>query len=510
MTACLAVSTLFWLVRYATKFGWHLYRPPQWIHSFDQSRYITSALAFAHGDLDAARHWYPLAYPLLAAPFSWLMPDEPFFLPNLLLFLATIVGFARVMRRIGIGPVASTAVWLFATMLIGKTSRLWTEPWTTTLSAPLIWFLIAKALAIMEPAPDRAPPAPRAFLLLGLIGGALPLVRPGDGLMTILACLFVLAALSRQRRLRPAGLLWLVLGGLTLTVPYGLLHLAIYGPHASDYARFAAAQGFAFADLPWKAYVVLITAAPWYPGSPSLAEALPWIIPGAAGILLAWRDGDAGTRRAIALVLLLAIPYSVLFLAYTDLQPPGVWTFSNAHYFKWIFPFLGMGFWLWLRAFRDRRGAVRAVVALVVVLLPALIRPLPVALPETVPARMLMFRGGHDRFWDTAYFAPATITDAQGSMINVGRFHQVPDPYGERALAVSRLFSGPATRDDAGEPAPFRSAQRPYARYAVTLSFGLPCWFRRLGACRIAPPPGEGFPVLNPDRPSASAIRPRS
>ena len=477
------------MLRYAAKFGLHLYRPPSWSHSFDQARYVASALAFAHGDLDPARHWYPLAYSLLAAPFSWIMPDEPFFLPDLALFAATLVGFLRVAKRLGASPAVATAAFLFATMLIGKTSRLWTEPWTTSLSAPLLWFLIAQALAIAEPSPGRAPPGAREMLVFGLIGGALPLVRPTDGLMTILAGLFVAAALIRQRRLRAGGLLWAALGGLALIAPYAWLHLAIYGPHATDYARAAAAQGFAFADLPWKAYVVLITAAPWYPDSPSLVEVLPWVLPGAAGMILAWRAGDVRARMAIALVTLLALPYSALFLAYTDLQPPGLWTFSNAHYFKWIFPFLGLGFWLWLRAFRDRRGAMRALAALLAVLLPALIRPLPVPVPQAVPARMLMFRGATDRVWDSAYFAPATITDAQGGMINVGRFHQVPDPYGERALAVSRLFAGPATRDDPGEPAPFRSGQRPYARYAAALSFGLPCWFRRLSACRMPPPP---------------------
>jgi len=125
---------------------------------------------------------------------------------------------------------------------------------------------------------------------------------------------------------------------------------------------------------------------------------------------------------------------------------------------------------------------------LAIVLLPTLVRPLPVAVPESVPARMLMFRGATTRFWDSAYFSPATLTDQEGSMINVGRFHQVPDDYGERALAVSRLFVGPALRDDPNETAPYQNRQRPYARYAVRLSIGTPCWIRSLPACRVPPP----------------------
>jgi hypothetical protein len=174
------------------------------------------------------------------------------------------------------------------------------------------------------------------------------------------------------------------------------------------------------------------------------------------------------------------------------LQPPGVWGFSNAHYFKWLFPLFAVGTWLWLREFRSGRGAGRAIAVVAILLVPAAFRPMPVAVPDSVPARMLMFRGAADRAWDSAYFAPATITDAKGTLINVGRFHQVPDAYGERAVAVWRLFDGPALRDDPGEAAPYKTAEMPYARYAVRISPGIPCWVSRQAVCRMPPPPAEG------------------
>lgn len=483
-----ALAGFVWLLLYAIRFGLDIWNPPAWVQSFDQSRYVASALGFAHGDLSAATHWYPLGYALLAAPFAWILPQEPFFLVDLALFVACVLAFVGVARRMGVGPLAATLTFLLGTMVHGKLADLWTRPWTTTLSAPLFWALIAQVLALVEPDAESATPRPRAMLVLGLLAGALPLVRPADGLMGALAVLAAFALLWRQRRLDIAGVAWVALGGLALVVPYALLHLAIYGPQATEYARGAAAQGFAFADLPWKAYVVLVSAAPWFPDAPSLIELMPWVLPGLAGLGLLWWRGDARTRTALALIALIGVPHVVMALAYTDLQPPGLWRFKNAHYFKWLFPLLALGFWVWLRELRRPGGARPALVGLALVLAPMLIRPMPVAVAEDVPARMLMFRGATDRDWNTAYFAKAVVRDARGVQDNVGQFHQVPDRAGQRAVAVKRLFVGPAVRDDPGEAAAYRSGQKPYARYAVRLSPGVPCWLRVQRDCRIEPP----------------------
>lgn len=487
LAAVAAVAAAVWLLRYAVAYGLHLASPPPWAGAFDQSRYAASALAFAHGDLAAGQHWYALLYPLIAAPFAWLLPHEPFFLPDLALFVATVLAFAAAMRPLGLGASAATLAFLLGDAVIGKIANLWTRPWTTSLSAALFWGVIAQALAIIRHPADGAPPRPRALLLFGALAGALPLARPADAVPGVLAVLFVSGVLSWQRRLRPAALGWATLGALLPIVPLTVLHLLIYGARASDYARAAALQGFAFADLPWKTYVVVVTAAPWFPRAPSLIEVMPWIVPGLAGLGLAGWRGGSSARTALALIALMAVPYCTLTLAYTDLQPPGLWRFKNAHYFKWLFPLAAAGAWLWLRSLAHRPGA--ALIALLLVLAPMLLRPLPVRVPDSRPARMLLFRGATERDWNEAYFAPATITDAAGTLANVGRFHQVPDAHGERALATYRLFVGPAVRDDPGEPPPYRTAERPYARYAVRLSPGIPCWLRRQPACRIAPPP---------------------
>ena len=53
-----------------------------WRGFFDQSLYLASAQAFATLNLDPARHFYPPLYALLAAPFSWLFPADPFAFVN--------------------------------------------------------------------------------------------------------------------------------------------------------------------------------------------------------------------------------------------------------------------------------------------------------------------------------------------------------------------------------------------------------------------------------------------
>lgn len=49
----------------------------------DQSRYLASAYALAHGLFRSDLHWYPLGYSLLGAPFIQMSAAHPFMLPDL-------------------------------------------------------------------------------------------------------------------------------------------------------------------------------------------------------------------------------------------------------------------------------------------------------------------------------------------------------------------------------------------------------------------------------------------
>jgi hypothetical protein len=475
------LAGLCWLWRYAHDAG--LTGKPMWDGWFDQSRYVFSARAFAHLDLGAGQHWYPPAYALLAAPFTALTPDRPFLIPDLLLYALTALAFVRVAQALGIGRWIATAAFILATLAPDPAAQLWIEPWTTTLSAALIWGLLAVIVMLFDS--ENAPPA-GLLIAAGALAAAPPLVRPADGLVGI-GALAVAAIVAARRELLTSRRIGLaLLGGAIVALPYAALYLAIYGAKPSDYIRAGANQGFAVADLPWKAYTLLVSPRPWFPGEHSMVETLPFLLPGTAGLIALAAIGAPAQRRVLALIAAVALPFVAIQLAYTDFQPPGLWRYQNAHYLKWLFPLAGAGVWIWLRSFgvwRHWRAAMAATIAL---LLLACIRPLPVAAGETQPTRMLRFHGFLLRDWSEAYFAPAIIRDDAGTLANVASFHQVPDQSGERAIAVKRLFAAHPLRRDPGEPPPYDTWQKPYARYTVRLSFGWPCWFDR-PECQLPP-----------------------
>jgi hypothetical protein len=470
---------LAWLLRYAHDVGFA--RAPEWVGWFDQSRYIASARALARFDLDAGQHWYPPAYALTAAPFAWITPAQPYLIADLILVTLAAAAFARAMRPLGIGPWLAAAIFAASTLAIPLAANLWIEPWTTTLSAALLWGLFAVMAMLLDT--DRPPPT-GLLIAAGALAAAPALARPADAPAGV-AALAVAAVVAYRRGLLTRRVIGLVLaGGLIVALPYAVLYLAIYGPELSGYIISGKNQGFAFDDLPWKAYVLLVAARPWFPGTRALIEVVPFLLPGLAGLIALAITGTAAERRMLALIAAVGLPLLAVQLTYTDFQPPGMWLYHNAHYLKWLFPLGGAGLWLWLRAFgRWRDWAVTMATTLALLAL-VCIRPLPQAVGDDRPARMLLFQGNVLRFPGEALFASVVVRDALGTMRNIHGFHQVPDDRGEREITITRLFTGPAERFDPGEPPPYNVWQKPYARYAVRLSFGWPCWSARL-ACQL-------------------------
>lgn len=459
-----------WLIRFVTMEHIPFVQTAIWREWFDQSRYFASALALAHGDLSPTSHWYPLAYPLVAAPFAWIIAGDPFVLPDLALYLLTAAAFRRVAARLGIGGRAAALCFVATTLIHGDQAGAWVHPWTTTLSAALIWWLAERTLSAMA---GEGEDDGRLAFAIGALAAAIPLVRPADVPIGLTCGLVTVAAIAMQRRRPWRRLVALAAGGFAVLLPYAMLHLAIYGPHATPYMTAAAATGFIWSDLGWKAYVLLVSARPWFPDTDAILQVMPWIVPGAAGLAAATLAGPARERRVAVLLIALIVPAGAVMLTYADLQPPGLWRFGNMHYFKWMMPAFGAGLilvWqaLWIPAGRRRVGA-----ALAVLMLPLAIRIVPQRVDERSPARMLQFHGATDRVWDEAFFAPVVIVDARGRMENVRNFHQVPDPAGERAIAISRLFAADPRRDDPGERPPLPH-QPPYARYGERITlFGL-------------------------------------
>jgi len=470
-------GAVFWLARYYAFVGLHAPVAP-WTRWFDQAKYLQSAAAFAHFDFDAGSHWYPLAYPLLASPFVALMPQDPFLPVDLMLFVATLLGFQRAMRVLGFGPLVSGLGFLLTALAQGKVARLWIEPWTTSLSSALTWWMLALAAERLAASDGEEPPR-RHLFIIGLCCGALPTVRPIDALMGGIVGLALLVFLIRRRQLRTGALAALGGGAALLPLAYLALHCAIYGPRPTDYMLAATQMGFVPSDLGWRAYVLLATAAPWFPDTRAIGEALPWMVPGFAGVLAGLFTARGGRLRAWGLIVGVGLAYALLLLCYADLLPTGLWHYNNAHYFKWLFPLFGIGVVALGKALATagQRRAASVALALTALLVCIRIAPQPVAANE--PARMLMFPAVTQGSWDEVYFAKSRLVDRTGGLDNVHDFHQIPDDGRLRAIAIRRSFDA-----DPVLAQPGAAGRAPTARYGERISIGPPCWFRR-SACAI-------------------------
>lgn len=455
----------------------------------DQSLYVESARAFLHGDLGAARHWYPFGYSLALAPLAWLPMWLAFLIADLFFLLGAWRGFRAVARRFGVKGGWALGVFLLTTVFHPYIGMQWITPWTTTLSACLIWQALARALALADPVEDESfrHSSVRGAFVLGLVLGAIPATRPVDGVIAAILAFYVLARAWR----RPREIAAAALGGVLVLAAYLALHLAIHGPVLTDYMKLSAAHGMNFARLGWKAYLILVEPQPWFPYGWGLLRTCPWLPLGAAGLLVGLLPGRTG-RSSAALLGLVAVVYSALILAYVDLLPSGLWYYGNVNYFKWLMPLFGLFAVVFVKAARDRPLPASALLALV--LLPTTLRFVPVPATADEPARALLLPGvAAPANRDQVYQAHSVIRDRAGLLRNFFEYHQVQRGDGQVvAIALRRDFAGGETWEGDGEalaawpramtgthgrsPLPGPWPKAPGGRYRPHLAIGVPCW----------------------------------
>jgi len=466
--------------------------PPNFTYWFDQGQYLKSATAFIHGNLAAGEHWYPLLYPLFLALFSWLPPLLTALIPDFLCYLATYVAYREVVQRFGVSRHTAVILFLPATIVYYQTGDAWLQPWTTTLSAALIWSALALGGRILDLA-DEARLSSKTYVLLGFILGAIPLCRPADVVVSGMIGLCLIYAMLGRRRLW-SDFATVLLSCLIVGCAGLILHFVIYGPHLSDYMKLSAAYGTNFRWLGWKAYIILVEPLPWYPFGQGLLKILPWLPLGAAGLLVNVANVE---KRAQALLLLLPVlAYLTVMLAYIDLLPSGLWRYSNFHYFKWMLPLFAAFGWIFIRDFS--RGRAVSVVAFFTVFLPSSLHIMPVMAQPNELARMVTFPDVPAPFADV-YFARSVLQDRQGSLLGGFDYHQVPDDHRlVRAEALRRDFAGDELWIHPGDgvkwPEPISNTEKipvlpglfpkvPIVRYKPDVTIGWPCWLPPYG-CR--------------------------
>ena len=474
--------------------------PLGWWGWWDQSQYLLSAQSFAHADFAPAHHWYPLGYALLGAPFLLLSGSHPYLLPDLACLLATYAAFLLFARTVGVGPRWAALLFLLASSGSEAIRNVWAEPWNTSLSAALIWWLLAltarhlagDSVGRRDPVLAVAAEVVRRRRLLrlaylGAIAAIIPFTRPTDSLLVAIWAAGAGLAALRLRALEVLDLLALFAGAAVAAVPEALLWLRIYGAHESQYMINSRSLGFAFASLGWKTYLLLLTPRPWFPFGAGLVQRLPWMLPGLAGMLALPWIARGPARMMLGLLALMIAAYSLLFFSYVDLIPSGLWRYNNVHYFKWTLPGVALFGFLALRALAigPRRPALLAGLA---ILLLTDLRLQPHRVGNADPAWMIQLHGPVPG-WDEAYFTKMTLQDADGRLQPIKDFRALSDGQGWRLIALRRPFSTALVISGLGHwpdgPVSAIGASGDATRWGRSVGLKLPCWMIR---CVRLPP----------------------
>ena len=306
---------------------------PQWWEWTDQGRYYLAAKAWATGSLDPSQHWYFAGYPLLGAALFRLSPGHPFYLVDLaclMLFGTLLVVLAgRLSSSPTRGRLIGAATFVITVVLPPYQMKAFIEPWTTTPTAPLTLAVLLLAFRL------RDEPTPRRAAGLGLATASVLLFRPAD--VAPLA-LVVAASTGLRVRLAAAGM-----AGAAIPVVVAVsTYVAVFGLSQSPYLAQSAQTGFEWRLIPLHWVTLFVSPLPEFRDEFSLAQTFAWIIPGLAGMVACLIVSRGEARRRHWLVIAAVGLHCVLYLAYRDLHPHGLFRFGNYHYFKWCLPVFGL------------------------------------------------------------------------------------------------------------------------------------------------------------------------
>jgi hypothetical protein len=296
-----------------------------WWSWADQYKYLLATQDLAAGKVTRETYHYPLGYPALGVPFVRLMPAHPYFVPNLLLVLATAALWWRLSRR----WLSATAVLAVAAVFVashGELLRLtMVVPWNTL---PTQVTLLAGLVAMLEVK------GPRTVWLLAVLAAATWLVRPVDALCFAPLLVWAVLRLATWRGRILGGL-----GGVGIIaiaiIGVGCLNLSVWGTWRTPYEQAAHTMvGFFSYPLLHKLYWTFLDARPFFGEiDTALLWRYPWLVAAVPGVAF-WvkREGANG----LACVATLALS-ALLYLGYNDFFPSSFYRFSLIHYVSWMF-----------------------------------------------------------------------------------------------------------------------------------------------------------------------------
>ena len=489
-----------------------------WWGFSDLGRYLAATIAWSHWEFDPAQHWYLPGYPLLAVPFRWVTPADPFLLPDCALFLVSLWLMGAIAVRLMPTWRAARvlgALAFLATAAIPAAMTAWVMPWTTTPATALTLSCLLALLRLAD-----APGSWGLAMAAALPAASLAAIRPADS-----ALMLAVAGGSTVACVARSGLGWMtrlrsiLAFALAAALPLGATlatYLAIYGPHLSPYLAYSADLGFEWRLLPLRWVMLVLDPQPVLPDGEGLLPTFPFIATGMAGMATIMVTGKGG-RAKHAIVAGSALAYGALYLCYRDLHPQGLWTFFNYHYFKWLLPIFGLYTILLVSSLHRPRAVATGLCVLVavlpwrarLVLLPGLAAE--VSSPHGIAIAPGLAIGQGLVVAATGTFA--TIYDGANTFIfgadgaqgytSKGGIASDPLPGGFMLVPLRPIVPGPGHAMI--DPAIRLDASVPIQKTRFAFSYGLPCY---LPAWLVHPDPScrSDGPIPAPVRPLGQPI----
>lgn len=300
-----------------------------WFGWYDQGQYLIEARAIRGGLLDPKLYQYPFGYPAVGALFLGITRSDPFIVPNLLAFAATIGLFYEICRRY----LGNAFAVLGSLLLIAATplTDLTVVPWTTTPALLTVAFWAYLALVRQK-----------VGYALAATGGALlawTYAARGGGEIALLSPLGA-ALLWHFRKEEKIWIKSLI--ALGVFVAGAAVNLwwtrEVFGSFVHPYFRAVLARGFRPSAIPsslWGALVYSGKEGEFWP--PLLRQGF-WLILAPVGMVLAVMKAE---RRAVHLALAIGLVATFLVTASFPAFNARHLKFYALHYVKAWFPIAG-------------------------------------------------------------------------------------------------------------------------------------------------------------------------
>lgn len=296
-----------------------------WWSWSDQYKYLLATQDLAAGKVTRETYHYPLGYSALGVPFVKLWPAHAYFVPNLLLVLATAAMWWRLARRWVPATVALVVAAAFVFTHRELLPLTMVVPWNTL---PTQLALLTGVLLMLETR------GPRTVWWLSGLTAATWLVRPADAVSFAPMLGWAVLRLQTWRTRITCGLGGVAIIGAAMGA-VGALNLSVWGMWRTPYEQAAHTMvGFFSFPLAEKLYWTFVDGRPFFGETDTaLLWRYPWLFLAVPGVVF-WvkREGAAGVA-ALATVFLSGL----LYLGYNDFFPSSFYRFSLIHYVSWLF-----------------------------------------------------------------------------------------------------------------------------------------------------------------------------